>query len=1346
MNSQHRYAALFALSILITACTGASGPDNNSGGNGGSNASNTSPTVDAGDPQTVVEGNDITLNGDANDSDGSIASYLWQQISGPSIDELRNANTANVSFTAPSVSSNQEAVLRLTVTDNDGASASDDVTVTITNNLAAPSVSAGSDRSHPENTVGVELNANAVDDDGSVVSYQWQQVGGSDITINNANSADANFDAPEVSEDTNYTFRVTVTDNDGNSASDSVDITITNTLIAPTADAGPDQNPVSEGDTINLDGSGSSDSNGTIDRYQWAQVGGSELSISNADSASPTGASFVAPTTGTNITYTIELTVTDNDGQTATDQVEITVIGDLDAPIANAGSDQENLVEPAPADPALVVTLDGSASSPGTGATIINYSWVLNSVLPAGSENITLNDATIAGPSFTVPDIHRQTTYEFTLTITDSNGDSANDTVSIVVDKYLEARNRYQHHNQCFVMYAHNNEMYIEGDNTGYTATALEPEDAAKFWMRPAGLGKYIFYNKDRELLGNTGNPISGDALGTTALEDADELSAVFTLTGAGDSTQYPEAPQFHVEPNDGQLGVAPGTGTIAKYRDFMLADPNTPYSAFNIAIGTSQLALDGSDLSLAAASGADSQQFYFESFAGGCPDFPEATSNTSGETYSGTVEYTDAAGEVRDIVIGHADTHVHVSSNNFLGMTQWGRTVHPLGAHHALDDCDEFHGSDGQLDTVGTLFGIDPANPNPTHDTTGFPTFPQWPARGELTHEAIYWGWLERSWKAGLRIVVNDLVDNETLCELQRPSSPDPLQDCNAMNNAGKQVGTMYAMQDYIDAMYGGRGEGFFQIVTSHGEAREVIADGKIAVVLGIEISNFLDCKVVYRPTRQQEPYQEDGSSIGENEWTCTMTGDPTADNHVDRQLERLWNLGVRQIISIHEFDNALGGNGIFDSLVLNAGNRENSGGIPVGGFDLAAGVTGGLLTDPFAANPPDPANPLGDGSGEFWTTYDCPQTSDSGTDFRGYFSGGGEAMLSACQGPEEFRSLLYSGQNGRPGGSLPCYPEARQCNARLMTPIGLYVYKKMMEMGFVIDWDHMEIGMKTQMLMLAEAQNPPYPFVSTHGSFGGTTKDQIERLYANGGHVFPSLGGARGFRNKVVDTKPVWDAASSSPHRVNIFGLGYGTDTNGLSGQAGPRGGNDRLVSYPFELYGGHDFFSDSQISDLFQGSSTVSFEQPCVLDPALAGDGVSDCAAHVGTNPSHGRTWNIDVDGSAHYGMSADFVEELNLETAHPTDGDSYKDSLEALFLSAEVFLRTWEKTQKASEEIAKNDNGGKTKEPGFDILRPAARRPGGGGPDGFPTLEDMNDPSENHFDAWGTIDDPYPPAQP
>src|SRR6185503_14068170 len=107
------------------------------------------------------------------------------------------------------------------------------------------------------------------------------------------------------------------------------------------------------------------------------------------------------------------------------------------------------------------------------------------------------------------------------------------------------------------------------------------------------------------------------------------------------------------------------------------------------------------------------------------------------------------------------------------------------------------------------------------------------WPSAHDLTHQAIYWKWLERAWLGGLRVMVNDLVENGTLCELQRSNSNDPTIDCNEMNEAGRQAGTMYAMQDYIDAQYGGPGVGWLRIVYGPDEARDVVEAGKLAMVL---------------------------------------------------------------------------------------------------------------------------------------------------------------------------------------------------------------------------------------------------------------------------------------------------------------------------------------------------------------------------------------------------------------------------------------------------------------------------------------------------------------------------------
>ena len=90
---------------------------------------------------------------------------------------------------------------------------------------------------------------------------------------------------------------------------------------APTADAGPDQS-VAAGVTVNLDGSGSSDQDGTIASYSWARVSGPTVTLTGASTATP---SFTAPSQSTSSTIVLRLTVTDDDGATDTDNVSISV-------------------------------------------------------------------------------------------------------------------------------------------------------------------------------------------------------------------------------------------------------------------------------------------------------------------------------------------------------------------------------------------------------------------------------------------------------------------------------------------------------------------------------------------------------------------------------------------------------------------------------------------------------------------------------------------------------------------------------------------------------------------------------------------------------------------------------------------------------------------------------------------------------------------------------------------------------------------------------------------------------------------------------------------------------------
>lgn len=90
---------------------------------------NQTPTANAGPDRSVTPGSSATLAGSGTDTDGSITMYRWSQTGGPTV-TLSGSSTATATFTAPS--SNTTLSFRLTVTDNQGATGTDEVTITVT--------------------------------------------------------------------------------------------------------------------------------------------------------------------------------------------------------------------------------------------------------------------------------------------------------------------------------------------------------------------------------------------------------------------------------------------------------------------------------------------------------------------------------------------------------------------------------------------------------------------------------------------------------------------------------------------------------------------------------------------------------------------------------------------------------------------------------------------------------------------------------------------------------------------------------------------------------------------------------------------------------------------------------------------------------------------------------------------------------------------------------------------------------------------------------------------------------------------------------------------------------------
>jgi hypothetical protein len=94
---------------------------------------NQPPTANAGSDQVTTVGGTVTLAGSGTDIEPGQLTYGWKQQSGPAGVSFgtSNADTANTATTTATFTEAGTYVLRLTVTDADGLSSSDDVTVTV---------------------------------------------------------------------------------------------------------------------------------------------------------------------------------------------------------------------------------------------------------------------------------------------------------------------------------------------------------------------------------------------------------------------------------------------------------------------------------------------------------------------------------------------------------------------------------------------------------------------------------------------------------------------------------------------------------------------------------------------------------------------------------------------------------------------------------------------------------------------------------------------------------------------------------------------------------------------------------------------------------------------------------------------------------------------------------------------------------------------------------------------------------------------------------------------------------------------------------------------------------------
>uniref|UniRef100_A0A8C7TKR0 KIAA0319 like n=1 Tax=Oncorhynchus mykiss TaxID=8022 RepID=A0A8C7TKR0_ONCMY len=357
---------------------------------------------------TVIDGSQST-------DDDKVVAWHWEEVKGPLREEKVSADTQILTLTGL-VPGNY--TFSLTVTDSDGAQSSTQATLSVNKAVDyRPVANAGPNQviTLPRNAV--TLHGNQSTDDHEPLAYEWSlspESKGKVVEMQGVRTPALQLSAMQEGD---YTFQLTVTDTAGQQDTAQVTVIVQpENNKPPVADAGPEKELTLPVDRTTLDGSKSTDDQ-NISTYHWKQNKGPDgVKIENADGA-------VATVTGLQVgEYEFSLTVTDERKLASTDTVTVIVREELDQPpVAHVQS------RPAISLPLRTAALDGSHSTDDKGG--VGYLWTRDDSSPAAGD--VLNNSDHQAVLFLTNLVEGK--YSFTLTVTDSKGQSSSDRGTVEV-------------------------------------------------------------------------------------------------------------------------------------------------------------------------------------------------------------------------------------------------------------------------------------------------------------------------------------------------------------------------------------------------------------------------------------------------------------------------------------------------------------------------------------------------------------------------------------------------------------------------------------------------------------------------------------------------------------------------------------------------------------------------------------------------------------------------------------------------------------------------------------------------------------------------------------------------
>lgn len=607
--------------------------------------------------------------------------------------------------------------------------------------------------------------------------------------------------------------------------------------------------------------------------------------------------------------------------------------------------------------------------------------------------------------------------------------------------------------------------------------------------------------------------------------------------------------------------------------------------------------------------------------------------------------------------VWGVADLHAHFF--NYLGFG--GRVLHgtpwaPNGMRQALHKCRHNHGENEYGFSTAIL-------PEPSHPTSGYPTFEGWPRWDTTVHQQSYVDWIRRAWQGGLRIVQMDVqntpalgatFDTANALFIDGNRVPVPRDDRSALE---LQIGA--ARQFFSE---GGPAADFAGIARTPAEARQLIAAGKLAVVLGIEVESL--------------------EAVGDR--------DAGTEQLVRSTITALREAGVVHVIPIHLQKNAFGHPSVFHPT-LNAMNFTDTGEY----YATEDAFDAGIRFDPRFASGAGVASLVAVGAA-----------------FQGKtpFPAGAQA-IAAREGLSEAGKLLVR-EMLRQGFLVDVqHMSMRAANEAL----AIAEAEKVPVMSSHASFADLAFGTKVEFFdggWIAEPPAVAYAYAPKIYDTSDTlkvrnefarTREQLARIKALGGIIgLPMAAKGIGieWRGRVpldcdATSKSFAQALAYAEETMGVDGrVAIASDVGGFAmlpaprfgveacpGSAGDKirggGGRRRLqalaqkdaVAYrtPTKTIGKwlvgrkETPWTDAELRNWTAGEEWSSMKGPnAPLERSVAGK----------------RGFDVNLDGMAHYGMMPDFFQDL----ANVTRAANAGELVPPMFRSAEGLIQMWEQVEK------------------------------------------------------------------